>query len=131
MRKKDHHPKFSCKIKIARFYYRSIHISASLPQWLHTACPLVLLFFSGTAGDSIGVFSCSSREQVIIISASFPQFSHLQTCLNFFSAIVSSLYFKYKKGCHKDSFIIFEIACSQMIIQTTTFYLSAQFHYLL
>ena len=33
--------------------------------------------------------SCS-RVQVIIISASLPQCSHVQTCLNFFSLIIRS-----------------------------------------
>jgi len=66
--------------------YRSTHISASLPQLVQVAEPLT---FSGScvwagAALSADCSGSSGNEQVITISASLPQFSHLQTCFTFF-----------------------------------------------
>jgi len=66
--------------------YRSTHISASLPQLVQVAEPFTLM---GSCVCPAGALSAagadsSGKEQVKTISASLPQFSHLQTCLTFF-----------------------------------------------
>jgi hypothetical protein len=59
-------------------------MSASLPQCLQWAVPLI--FLGSVDGDlssdflGAGSAGASGSEHVISISASFPQFSHLQTC---------------------------------------------------
>ena len=59
-------------------------MSASLPQCLQVAVPLIFLGsvvgFEGAAVFEEGAAGASGSVQVISISASFPQFSHLQTC---------------------------------------------------
>jgi hypothetical protein len=69
--------------------YKSIHISASLPQWVHVAVPMTRFVFSGlsTAPDADTFLSSSStsgNEHVTTISASLPQFLHSQTFLTIF-----------------------------------------------
>jgi hypothetical protein len=75
----------------------SIHISASLPQWLQV--PWAFTFFSAFSCAPAGAAfaaSTSSRLQVNIISASFPQFTHLQTSFREISPILDS--FGYAVG---------------------------------
>ena len=56
---------------------------------MQTAFPLVfcLIAFEADFDSTFWISSSGSREQVIIISDSFPQFLQWQTCLNFFSTI--------------------------------------------
>jgi hypothetical protein len=69
--------------------YRSTHTSASFPQVEQVPDPLIrelvwLWLGSIRAPGSGPAVSVSWRVQVTTISASLPQFSHLQTCLTFF-----------------------------------------------
>jgi hypothetical protein len=71
-------------------------MSASLPQWLQIAVPLI---FCREDADDSGllrwsfIWADSGKVQVTTISASLPQASHLQTCLIFFSVWVIAVSF--------------------------------------